>query len=1264
MSHGESDASRDGGGDPAGAPGPAERQLGQSVLPRLEEKAHASIRIDLASSDGTGAGGARTGRYVLRGELGRGGVGVVLQGSDADLGREVAIKVLREEFENQPDVVKRFVEEAQIGGQLQHPGVVPVYDLGLSDGRPFFAMRLIRGKALDVLLAQREQPSAERRRFLDIFEKVCQTVAYAHARGVIHRDLKPSNVMVGAFGEVQVVDWGMGKVLGTGPRPAAASTSEAARAPVSDEPRVETVRSESNDTQSVLGSMMGTPGYMPPEQAKGELDQIDERSDVFALGAMLFEILVGEPPQVGAPMERLMAAYRWEADAATERLAASQPDPELEALVLACLAREPKNRPASAQVVAEAVAAHLTAVEERAHRAQVEAAEAKAREAEASARAAREEARAEQERAEAEQARMRAEAERKRRRAAVVLTLALAVGAAGTTVGMLLANEQRATAERAQQAEQERAQGEREAKEEATKRLAQVQKGNEILGAVFGNLDPSEVAESGLPLQSLLAEQLDRAADELQGDSTGDPRDVFRLQMTLASSLQGLGEFARALTLLQRAEELATSRLSDQPLLRLEVLQGLAVVLVSLERGDEALEVLADAEQLARGELGPDDARTWRLIANRGGTLRELHRPDEAREVLEQALAELRRLDGPSAKTTLLCQNNLAAAYVDRGDHATAYELYADALPKCRSRVGASHPTTLLLRCNVTNALESLGRFEEAVREGEAALLEGREAWGPESHYTVMIEESLVRACRSAGLEDRAQVLLTHVLSWAERRLGEDHWRTLRALDQLGHCEYKLGHHDAAASHYKELAARNERLHGSDNEATLMALAQYAENLHQGGHTREGMQVLEQLRPHTETHPRLLVHMASLAALLAQSGDRPGALRVLEQSLGLAREKLGTTNDTTLELMDALGLRYYNAGRFSKSVPLFEAALAARRSWPGGPHPKLLHTLLNMGVNYTAAGRVQAGKKAFAEAVGLCEVDPSFWEQAESGMLRMVATAYGALDRRDDELEVLRRLVARLQKESGGREGDTAVNQARSYLGAWLFQRRRFEEAIPIFEAVLGELERTLGRESLETIRTMGNLGMCHLQAGHFEAAVPLLEVVVSQRAKDPQGLAVTGSLAMALHETGQPAKAAAVLRETLEEVRAVLPPGHPALGDHLSQLGFALLALEDFAGADAALTECLAIREKLDPEAWSLFNARSLLGEARLGLGETEEAEPLLREGYEGVVAHRDQIPPGFTKRVDEARARLVKLLRTTDRDAEADALEAEAAK
>ena len=138
-------------------------------------------------------------------------------------GREVALKVLRAEHVANPTMVRRLVEEAQIGGQLQHPGILPVYELGLDSAwRPFFAMKLVRGRTLAALLDERGDPSRDRRRFLAIFEQICQTMAYAHARGVIHRDLKPSNVMVGAFGEVQVVDWGLAKVLargGSGRRP-------------------------------------------------------------------------------------------------------------------------------------------------------------------------------------------------------------------------------------------------------------------------------------------------------------------------------------------------------------------------------------------------------------------------------------------------------------------------------------------------------------------------------------------------------------------------------------------------------------------------------------------------------------------------------------------------------------------------------------------------------------------------------------------------------------------------------------------------------------------------------------------------------------------------------------------------------------------------------------------------------------------------------------------------------------------------------------
>ena len=126
----------------------------------------------------------------------------------------LAVKVLHDQFRDQPEMVRRFIEEAQIGGQLQHPGVVPVYELGtLPDRRPYIAMKLIRGRTLSEVLAGRRERGEDEARLLGIFESACQTMAYAHARGVIHRDLKPSNIMVGSFGEVQVVDWGLAKVL-------------------------------------------------------------------------------------------------------------------------------------------------------------------------------------------------------------------------------------------------------------------------------------------------------------------------------------------------------------------------------------------------------------------------------------------------------------------------------------------------------------------------------------------------------------------------------------------------------------------------------------------------------------------------------------------------------------------------------------------------------------------------------------------------------------------------------------------------------------------------------------------------------------------------------------------------------------------------------------------------------------------------------------------------------------------------------------------
>ncbi len=205
-------------------------------------------------------------RIQLLGEIARGGMGVVLKGRDPDLGRDLAVKALLEAHKENPELVRRFVEEAQIGGQLQHPGVVPIYELGsFGDRRPYFTMKLVKGQTLAELLAGRDSPADDLMRYLGVFEQVCQTMAYAHSRNVIHRDLKPSNVMVGSFGEVQVMDWGLAKVLQRG---GVVDDAAAGRVDV-NRTIVATARViESDSNLSMAGSVLGTPAYMAPEQAR------------------------------------------------------------------------------------------------------------------------------------------------------------------------------------------------------------------------------------------------------------------------------------------------------------------------------------------------------------------------------------------------------------------------------------------------------------------------------------------------------------------------------------------------------------------------------------------------------------------------------------------------------------------------------------------------------------------------------------------------------------------------------------------------------------------------------------------------------------------------------------------------------------------------------------------------------------------------------------------------------------------------------------
>jgi tetratricopeptide (TPR) repeat protein len=344
-------------------------------------------------------------RYVLQDEIARGGMGIVYRATDTILGREVAVKVLQDQFKLDSSAARRFADEARITGQLQHPAIPPIHDLGtLPDGRPFLAMKLIKGNTLDARLKARPNPNEEHGRFVAVFEQVCQALAFAHAHNVIHRDLKPANVMVGNYGEVQVMDWGLAKVLGT--RTAAAGDPDATRA----ETEIRSLR-DSDGLFTQAGSVLGTPAFMAPEQALGALAKVDARSDVFGLGAILAVILTGRPPFAAGSAEtaRVKAAQGDVADCLA-RLDVCGAEPELVALCKRCLSPRATDRPADGGEVAQAVSALRAAADERARRAELERVKVEGEKAAAAARS---------------------EERRKRRRLMVAAAVVLAVAVVG-----------------------------------------------------------------------------------------------------------------------------------------------------------------------------------------------------------------------------------------------------------------------------------------------------------------------------------------------------------------------------------------------------------------------------------------------------------------------------------------------------------------------------------------------------------------------------------------------------------------------------------------------------------------------------------------------------------------------------------------------------------------------------------------------------------------------------------------------------------------
>ena len=314
-------------------------------------------------------------RYQRRGEVARGGMGVILRVWDRSIRRNLAMKVILDaERVTEGEQAQRFLEEAQITGQLEHPGIVPVHELGLDDdGRLYFTMSLVKGRDLsrvfDMVAAGRGGWTVTRA--LGLLLKACEAIAYAHSKGVIHRDLKPANIMVGRFGQVYVMDWGLAKVIDSSRRPSRGSE------PTLDKTAYVSVGGGSVDREgarplsTVAGTVLGTPAYMPPEQALGRVDKIGRYSDVYSVGAILYHLLTGQPPY-------LPPGSRANADELIARVCNTRPrriqrinpeaSPELVAICEKAMARRPRDRYRNMARMTEDLRAYLEGRVVRAYR--------------------------------------------------------------------------------------------------------------------------------------------------------------------------------------------------------------------------------------------------------------------------------------------------------------------------------------------------------------------------------------------------------------------------------------------------------------------------------------------------------------------------------------------------------------------------------------------------------------------------------------------------------------------------------------------------------------------------------------------------------------------------------------------------------------------------------------------------------------------------------------------------------------------------------
>jgi len=941
-------------------------------------------------------------------------MGTVYEAEQESPRRTVALKVIRAGYLS-PQLLKRFEHESQVLGRLQHPGIAQVYEAGTvveepgsenratpSRATPFFAMEFIKGVPLTDYAASKNLGTRER---LELVARICDAVYHAHQKGVIHRDLKPGNILVDESGQPKILDFGV------------------ARATDSD--------IQQTTIQTDIGQLIGTVPYMSPEQVGGDPDELDTRSDVYALGVIAYELLAGRLPY-DLTKRIIHEAVRIIREEEPTRLSSINRTlrGDVETIVAKALEKDKARRYQSAESLASDIRRYLTDQPITARPAGTW---------------------------------YQLKKFSQRNKALVggvaVSFVILLGGLAGTawqadeaTKQARRADERAAAATKAEgEAQIQKTAAEASAKAEK-ERAEQLQQVSDFQAQMLAQVDPTE---AGRLLTADVTAKFGEAlvkANVPEGERAGQV-EAFAGQWSKVNATDAARELIDR-TILKPAVDAIEKQFKDQPVVDAQLRQVLADRYQNLGLPDSATPLQERALATRRRVLGEEHPDTLTSISNMGTLLRAQGKLSEAEPYYREGLENLRRVLGEEHPDALTSISNMGVLLNTQGKLSEAATYFREALEKRRRVLGEEHPDTLTSISNLGVLLNAQGKLSEAAPYFRETLEKSRRVLGEEHPSTLNSINNMGALLMAQGELSEAEPYFREAMEKRRRALGEEHPDTLGSIHNLGALLTAQGELGEAEPYLRETLEKRRRVLGEEHPDTLGSVNNMGALLRSQGklgeaepYYREGLE--KSRRVLGEEHPSTLNSINNMGGLLQAQGKLSDAEPYLREALENCRRVLGAEHPDTLGSINNMGGLLKALGRLSEAEPYYREGLEKVRRVLGEDHPDTLVLISNMGFLLQAQGKLGEAEAYHREA-----------------------------------LERFRRVLG---------EDHPRTLVLIDNMGVLLQDQGKPNEAEPYYREALEKRRRVLGHEHPSTLISINNMGSLFVAQRKHAEAVALL---------------------------------------------------------------------------------------------------------------------------------------------------------------------------